>query len=112
VLSFNRWEGVKSNQTYRFETVVSSPKGESITLNQVMEGHWYNSTIEYGLSAADVDLSLKDDRNIHRANTNAFGIRETELAFKSDSTARYDDLYYTITPSKVNEPVDNEEQNL
>ena len=37
VLSFNRWEGVKSNQTYRFETVVSSPKGESITLNQVMD---------------------------------------------------------------------------
>ncbi|HHX8451077.1 TPA: sphingomyelin phosphodiesterase [Vibrio diabolicus] len=112
VLSFNRWEGVKSNQTYRFETVVSSPKGESITLNQVMEGHWYNSTIEYGLSAADVDLSLKDDRDIHRVNTNAFGIRETELAFKSGSTARYDDLYYTITPSKVNESVDNEEQNL
>ncbi|NMS37403.1 phospholipase, partial [Vibrio parahaemolyticus] len=68
--------------------------------------------IEYGLSAADVELSLKDDRNIHRANTNAFGARETELAFKSDSTARYDDLYYTITPSKVAKSVDNEEQNL
>ncbi|HHK8519055.1 sphingomyelin phosphodiesterase [Vibrio parahaemolyticus] len=112
VLSFNRWEGVKSGQNYRFETVVSNPQGESITLHQVMEGHWYNSTIEYGLSAADANLALKDDRTIHRSNTEAFGSRSAELAFKSDSTARYDDLYYTVTPSKVAEAVDDNEQNL
>ncbi|MGX9521118.1 sphingomyelin phosphodiesterase [Vibrio mediterranei] len=112
ILSFNRWEGVKSNQTYRFETIVSNPQGESVSLNQVMEGHWYNSTIEYGMSAADVDLTLKDDRNIHRQNTNSFGSLNTELAFKSAKTARYDDLYYTITPAHVDEEVDNDEQNL
>ncbi len=112
ILSFNRWEGVKTNQTYRFETVVSNPQGESVSLNQVMEGHWYNSTIEYGISAADVDLALKDDRDIHRENTNSFGTPNTELAFKSSKTARYDDLYYTITPAHVDEEVDNDEQHL
>ncbi|MCW8346941.1 sphingomyelin phosphodiesterase [Vibrio sp. ZSDZ65] len=112
VLSFNRWEGVKSNQTYRFETVVSNPQGESVSLNQLMEGHWYNSTIEYGMSAVDVALDLKDDRNIHRASTDSFGSRRAELAFKSTSTARYDDLHYTITPTKIIEKVDDNEQNL
>ncbi|WP_045496062.1 sphingomyelin phosphodiesterase [Vibrio hyugaensis] len=112
ILSFNRWEGVKTGQNYRFETVVSNLRGENITLNQVMEGHWYNSTIEYGLSATDVSLALKNDRNIHRSSTDAFGTRTSELAFKSASTARYDDLYYTITPNKVDEVVDIDEQNL
>ncbi len=112
ILSFNRWEGVKTGQNYRFETVVSNPQGESVTLNQVVEGHWYNSTMEYGLSAADVGLALKDDRNVHRSYTGSFGIRNTELAFKSSKTARYDDLHYTITPSKVDEATDNNEQNL
>lgn len=83
VLSFNRWDGVKTNHTYHFETVVSNPKGESISLNQVMRGHWYNSSIQYGVSAADVNLALKDDRNVHRSPTLAFGEREVELAFKS-----------------------------
>ncbi|EHK8983685.1 sphingomyelin phosphodiesterase [Vibrio vulnificus] len=112
VLSFNRWDGVKINHTYRFETVVSNPKGESISLNQVMRGHWYNSSIQYGVSAADVNLSLKDDRNVHRSPTLAFGEREVELAFKSSATARYDDLHYTITPSKVDEVVDDNDQHL
>ncbi|EGR7987708.1 phospholipase, partial [Vibrio vulnificus] len=78
VLSFNRWDGVKTNHTYHFETVVSNPKGESISLNQVMRGHWYNSSIQYGVSAADVNLALKDDRNVHRSPTLAFGEREVE----------------------------------
>ncbi|OAJ94923.1 sphingomyelin phosphodiesterase [Vibrio bivalvicida] len=112
VMSFNRWEGVKSGKTYRFNTVVSNPVGESVTLNQVMKGHWYNSTIEYGVSASDVALSLKDDRNIHRYNSLSFGQRSAELAFKSAKTARYDDLYYTITPQKVEEQVENDENTL
>ncbi|MGR5499276.1 sphingomyelin phosphodiesterase [Vibrio sp. DNB22_10_4] len=111
VLSFNRWEGVKSNHTYQFETVVSNPKGESVTLSQVMKGHWYNSTIEYGVSSADVGLVLKEDRDIHRSMTDAFD-SGTELAFKSVKTARYDDLYYTITPKKVDETIDNNDQHL
>ncbi|OAN11398.1 phospholipase [Photobacterium jeanii] len=112
VLTFNRWEGVKSGKTYRFNTVVSNPVGESIVLNQVMKGHWYNSTLEYGVSSADVSLSLKDDRNIHRANTSAFGERQVELAFKSSKTARYDDLHYTITPAKVDEKINSDDNTL
>ncbi|MDC5805292.1 sphingomyelin phosphodiesterase [Vibrio europaeus] len=112
VMSFNRWEGVKSGKTYRFSTVVSNPVGESVTLNQVMKGHWYNSSIEYGVSAADVSLSLKDDRSIHRYNSQSFGERSAELAFKSAKTARYDDLYYTITPQKVEEQVENDDSTL
>ncbi|MEX0335220.1 sphingomyelin phosphodiesterase [Vibrio tubiashii] len=112
VMSFNRWEGVKSGKNYRFSTVVSNPVGESVTLNQVMKGHWYNSSIEYGVSASDVSLSLKDDRNIHRYNSQSFGERSAELAFKSAKTARYDDLYYTITPQKVEEQVEKDENTL
>ncbi|MCG7491079.1 sphingomyelin phosphodiesterase [Vibrio sp. Of14-4] len=112
VLSFNRWEGVKSGQTYRFNTVISNPLGESVELNQVMTGHWYNSSIQYGLSSSDVDLSLQDDRDLHRFTTTAFGQRPTELSFKSANTARYDDLYYTITPAKVGETVEPDENIL
>ena len=93
LISFNRWTGVKSGKTYEFDTVVSNSIGESVTLNQTMEGHWYNSTLQHGLSAADVDLTLHDDRNIHRNSTDAFDVN-TELAFKADNTARYDDIYY------------------
>lgn len=112
VMSFNRWEGVKSGQTYRFNTVVSNPVGESITLNQVMKGHWYSSSIEYGVTAADITLSLKDDRDVHRFDSQAFGESDIELAFKSVKSTRYDDLYYTITPQKVNEQVESDENTL
>ncbi|NVD08715.1 phospholipase [Vibrio sp. JPW-9-11-11] len=112
VMSFNRWEGVKAGETYRFETVVSNPRGESVTLQQVMEGHWYNSSIEYGVSAADVPLALQNDRQVHRYTSHSFGQGEAELAFKSVNTARYDDLYYTITPQKVDEVVEANPETL
>lgn len=112
ILSFNRWTGIKANETYRFETVVTNTLGESVTLSQVMKGHWYNSKIKYGVEAADIELNLEEDRNIHRSVTQAFGTSPTELAFKSSNTARYDDLHYTITPSKVDETPDNNEQHL
>ncbi|MBU2895853.1 sphingomyelin phosphodiesterase [Vibrio hepatarius] len=110
VLSFNRWEGVKSGQTYRFNTVVSNSVGEAIELNQVMDGHWYNSSIQYGVSSSDLELALRDDREVHRFSTSAFGEHNSELSFKSSKTARYDDLHYTITPVKsgeVSEPDEN-----
>ncbi|EDP58933.1 sphingomyelin phosphodiesterase [Vibrio sp. AND4] len=112
ILSFNRWEGVRTGEHYEFETVASNPLGESITLRQVMEGHWYNSTIQYGVSASDVAMALKSDRKIHRYNTDSFGTRTTELAFKSDATEGYDDLYYTVTPRRVNQALDDNEQHL
>ena len=112
MLSFNRWEGVKSGETYRFNTVVSNSTGESVTLQQVMKGHWHNSTIEHGVSAADVTLSLHNDRNVYRFTSQAFGERRAELAFKSVKTARYDDLYYTITPQKIDETVEQDANTL
>ncbi|WP_391091326.1 endonuclease/exonuclease/phosphatase family protein [Vibrio sp. NH-UV-68] len=112
VLSFNRWEGVKSGETYRFNTVVSNSIGESVTLQQVMKGHWYNSTLEHGVSATDVALSLHNDRNVHRFTSQAFGERRAELAFKSMKTARYDDLHYTITPQKNDETVEQDANTL
>ncbi|WP_076589560.1 sphingomyelin phosphodiesterase [Vibrio ostreicida] len=112
VVSFNRWEGVESGETYRFNTVVSNAMGESVVLNQVMEGHWYNSTIDFGVSSSDVELSLKDDRKVHRYTTSSFGERQAELAFKSDNTARYDDVYYTITPQKIDEVVEPDDNIL
>lgn len=112
VLSFNRWEGVKSGEIYRFNTVVSNSIGESVTLQQVMKGHWYNSTLAHGVSAADVALSLHNDRNVHRFTSQAFGERRAELAFKSMKTARYDDLHYTITPQKNDEPVEQDANTL
>ncbi|NOH72555.1 sphingomyelin phosphodiesterase [Vibrio pectenicida] len=112
VLSFNRWEGVKSGQIYRFSTVVSNPVGESIELNQVMNGHWYNSTIQYGVSSSDLALALRDDREVHRFSTSAFGEHNAELSFKSSKTARYDDLHYTITPVKTGEVSEPDENTL
>ncbi|KYN84097.1 phospholipase [Vibrio cidicii] len=103
VISFNRWTGVKAGEHYQFDTVVTNLQGESVTLHQTMNGHWYNSSIEYGVSAADVPLSLQQDREVHRFRSDAFGTANTELGLKSDATARYDDLYYTITPAKVDE---------
>lgn len=103
MISFNRWTGVKADEYYQFDTVVTNLQGESVTLHQTMNGHWYNSSIEYGVSAADVPLSLQQDREVHRFRSDAFGTANTELGFKSDATARYDDLYYTITPAKVDE---------
>lgn len=108
VMSFNRWEGAKAGETYRFDTVVSNPRGESVTLQQVMKGHWYNSSIEYGVSAADVALVLQNDRQVHRYTSHSFGQGEAELALKSVNTARYDDLYYTITPQQVEEVVESD----
>ncbi len=103
VLSMNRWTGVKSGKEYNFETVLTNASGDSVTLHQKMKGHWYNSSITYGVSADDIALSLKDDREIHRYNSHFSNETSAELAFKSTATARYDDLYYSITPENLQE---------
>lgn len=104
ILSMNRWEGVKSGQTYYFETTVTNDKGNQVTLNQTLKGTWYNTQITYGASSESTPLSLKDDRNIHRLPSDlSADDSSTEIAFKSTSTARYDDLYYSLTPKNVHE---------
>lgn len=116
VLSMNRWTGVKSGKEYRFETVLTNESGDAVTLHQKMNGHWYNSSITYGVSSDDVALSLKDDREIHRYNS-AFNNKDSsntasELAFKSTASARYDDIYYAITPENIQEQPESDPHTL
>ncbi|WP_047687778.1 sphingomyelin phosphodiesterase [Vibrio sp. ZOR0018] len=108
VLSFNRWQGVKSGKTYQFETMVTLPQGQVFSLQQKMEGHWYNSSIEHGVQARDIPLQWQNDRAVHRYYSTQLIERPTELAFKSVSTTRYDDIYYTITPTNTEETPDAE----
>ncbi|WP_255550648.1 sphingomyelin phosphodiesterase [Moritella sp. 28] len=104
VLSFNRWKGVKSGDTYQFETLVTNENGESLSLLQQVKGYWYKSTLDHGASANDVALKWADDRDTYRYqsqyNSNS---KSTEIAFKASATGRYDDIYYSITPQKIDE---------
>ena len=104
VLSFNRWEGVKSGDTYQFETLVTNESGESLSLLQQVKGYWYKSTLDHGASANDVALNWADDRDTHRYESkyNSHS-SSTEIAFKASATGRYDDIYYSITPQKIDE---------
>ncbi|MGL5321688.1 MAG: endonuclease, partial [Aeromonas veronii] len=48
VLSFNRYEGVKAGKSYLFETRVTTAGGDVYRLNQLMEGTWWNTTLQHG----------------------------------------------------------------
>lgn len=113
VLSFNRWEGVKSGDTYQFETLVTNENGESMSLLQKVKGYWYKSSLEHSASANDVALSWTDDRETHRYqsqyNSNS---SSTEIAFKASATGRYDDIYYSLTPQKIDEQPINDADTL
>ncbi|QDO82131.1 phospholipase [Shewanella psychropiezotolerans] len=112
VLSFNRWEGVESGQDYNFETRLTNQLGESVSLHQRVEGHWYNSTMKHGASADDLDLQWQDNRDIYRYQTFSPYSGLSELSFKADNTARYDDIYYALTPGKIDEQKDDNEDLL
>ncbi|WDE03722.1 sphingomyelin phosphodiesterase [Thalassomonas viridans] len=104
VLSFNRWENVKSGKTYNFETVLTNEYGDSVALHQQVKGHWFNSSLKHGASSNDFPLRWHDDRDIHREHMQMSQQGSaTELAFKAAATARYDDLYYAVTPEKIDE---------
>ncbi|MFD2179572.1 sphingomyelin phosphodiesterase [Veronia pacifica] len=103
VLSFNRWQGVKAGKEYNFETRVTNAAGDTVTLHQQLKGRWHSTSFTHGVSSSDNPLIWRSDRNIHRVNTDEFGERKTELAVKSESTWRFDDLYYSITPEKIDE---------
>lgn len=108
VLSFNRWQGVKTNKTYLFETRLSYPDGDSVTLNQELKGYWNKTTLRHGASSHDKSLKWHTDRNIHRFHTTMDGFETpVEVAFKAKATARYDDLYYAITPQHKEETPNN-----
>lgn len=113
IMSMNRWTGVKSGQQYDFETTVTNEEGEQVRLYQTMKGKWYNSQIKYGASSNSSALSLQDDREVHRAPSDlSSDDSNTEIAFKADSTARYDDIYYALTPEIITEAVSDDANQL
>ncbi|KZN61226.1 sphingomyelin phosphodiesterase [Pseudoalteromonas luteoviolacea] len=104
VLSFNRYYGAKSGHTYQFKTKVTAQSGEVVNLQQNMIGTWYGSTITHSANGQGFNSGKFSDRNIHRYQSNAdISSQPVEVAFKAKSTARYDDFYYTITPSQLDE---------
>ncbi|ESP93399.1 sphingomyelin phosphodiesterase [Pseudoalteromonas luteoviolacea] len=104
VLSFNRYYGAKSGHNYQFKTKVTTQSGEVINLQQNMKGTWYGSTITHSAHGQDFSSGNFSDRNIHRYQSN-LGVSSlpAEVAFKAKATARYDDFYYSITPSNQDE---------
>lgn len=111
VLRVNRYTGIKSGQTYNFNTTVTSGSSK-IVLKQSMTGTWYGSTIRHGAQATDFDSQWKDNRAIHRFNT-LYANKKSEIAFKaSANTFKYDDFHYTITNSIVNEVPTNDDNQL
>ena len=103
VLRYNRFSGVKSGQTYNFDTVVTSA-GSSVTFKQSMTGTWSGSNIKHGASGSGFSSPWFTDRNIYRYNTNYLG-KASEAVFKAEYTGGYDDFHYTIHQKTVAEPI-------
>ena len=103
VLRYNRNIGVKSGQTYNFDTVITGG-GSSVTLKQAMTGTWSGSNIKHGASATDFSSPWFTDRNIQRYNTNYAG-KSAQTVFKADLTGGFDDFHYTIHQNTVAEPL-------
>jgi hypothetical protein len=103
VLRFNRYTGVKSGQTYNFDTVITGG-GSSVTLKQSMTGTWSGNDIKHSASGSDFSAPWFNDRNIQRFNTNYAG-KAAQTAFKAEYTGGYDDFHYTIHQNTVPEPV-------
>lgn len=111
VLRLNRYSGLKSGQTYNFDTTISSGNSK-IILNQEIKGTWFGSNIKHGAKSSDFNSNLKYDRNIHRYNT-VFSNQNAETSFKaSPSFFGYDDFYYVINPNTVNEAVSKDDNTL
>ena len=103
VLHYNRYVGVKSGQTYNFDTVITGG-GSSVTLKQSMTGTWSGSDIKHSASASDFSAPWFTNRNIQRYNTNYAG-KAAQTVFKAELTGGYDDFYYTIHQNTVAEPI-------
>lgn len=105
VLRMNRYSGLKSGQTYNFDTVVSSGSSQ-VTFKQSMTGTWYGSTIKHGMQTASTTSPWYTDRNVYRINTVYAGLA-AQTAVKAEYTGGYDDFHYTIHQNTVTEPVSN-----
>lgn len=103
VLRYNRFTGVKSGQTYNFDTRVTSGTS-TVVMKQSMTGTWTGSNIKHGASGADFSSPWYTNRNVYSFNTN-YRSRASETAFKAESTGGYDDFHYTIHNKTVTEPL-------
>ena len=103
VLRYNRNMGVKSGQTYNFDTVVTGG-GSSVTLKQSMTGTWTGSTIKHGAAGTGFNTPWFTDRKIYHYDTTYAG-KAAETAFKSEYTGGFDDFHYTIHQKTVTEPL-------
>lgn len=111
VLRVNRYKGLKSGQTYIFDTTISNGTSK-IILNQEIKGTWLGSNIKHGARSSDFNSYLKNDRNIHRYNT-VFSNQNVETAFKASSNFfSYDDFHYVINSNVVNETVSKDDNTL
>ncbi|MGL5482523.1 MAG: endonuclease/exonuclease/phosphatase family protein, partial [Aeromonas veronii] len=106
VLSFNRYEGVKAGKSYLFETRVTTAGGDVYRLNQLMEGTWWNTTLQHGGETPTSASGWQNDRAIHRV------AGPQDLAFAAKFTGRYDDLHYMITPPQKREQPEPAENRL
>ena len=85
VLRFNRYTGVKSGQTYNFDTVITGG-GSSVTLKQSMTGTWSGSDIN-GSTTATFSVSTpimqeKQRRLLLKLNTLVVMTTSTTLSIK------------------------------
>lgn len=103
VLRFNRYWGLKSGATYRFDTHVSTSQS-SVVLEQKMRGTWYGSTIQHSARANDFSGPWYSDRSIHRHATQ-YQQRDSQAALSAHFTGGYDDFHYTIHNNTPDEPV-------
>ncbi|WP_227173462.1 sphingomyelin phosphodiesterase [Marinobacter sp. CA1] len=107
VLAFNRYEGLKSGKTYRFDTQLIGADSV-VTLEQKMRGTWYGSTIEHSAQGSDFNAPWQADRSIHRYDTQYDGL-PSRLGFKAKFTGGYDDFYYTVRNQNLAEPRSGED---
>lgn len=110
VLRMNRYSGIKSGQTYNFDTIVSSG-GSQVTLKQTMTGTWTGSNIKHGIQTATATSPWYSDRSVYRLNTNYGGLA-AQAAVKAEYTGGYDDFHYTIHQNTVQEPVSSNADEL
>ncbi len=103
VLRYNRYVGVKSGQTYNFDTVIAGG-GSTVTLKQSMTGTWSGSNIKHSAASSDFFAPWFSDRNIQRFNTN-YANKAAQTVFKAELTGGYDDFHYTIHQNTVPEPI-------
>ena len=105
VLELNREQGMTEGEDYLFVTHVEDGSGKVLALTQNIKGTAKNSSLAFGVSADDVLLSLESGGSIYRHLT-AFlqtAAQPTEVAFKTQIKARFDDVYYALTPAHIDE---------